>query len=181
MPTRDYMVVDPRHDHSIRVPRPDLSVTLGTPNACNQCHQDKQVTWAAAQVKQWYGKPFKGYQQYAYALDAGRKGTIKAGEILAEQIRNIETPNITRASAISLLPPYLDESNIDVLQKGLKDEEGNAISIEDMLNESYFLDLVGIVLNELMLKSFMGKQAIKKLNEPLEKSMESSSTTSTST
>ena len=41
MPPRTYMVVDPRHDHSMRIPRPDLSVTLGTPNACNNCHRDK--------------------------------------------------------------------------------------------------------------------------------------------
>jgi hypothetical protein len=33
MPVRTYMVVDRRHDHGFRVPRPDLSVKLGTPNA----------------------------------------------------------------------------------------------------------------------------------------------------
>src|SRR5205807_5929242 len=33
-----YMDVDPRRDHSFRVPRPDLSVRLGTPNACTRCH-----------------------------------------------------------------------------------------------------------------------------------------------
>jgi tetratricopeptide (TPR) repeat protein len=38
MPERHYMVVDPRRDHNIRVPRPDLSVKLGTPNACTKCH-----------------------------------------------------------------------------------------------------------------------------------------------
>ena len=38
MPERHYMVVDPRRDHNIRVPRPDISVKLGTPNACTKCH-----------------------------------------------------------------------------------------------------------------------------------------------
>src|SRR5262249_6680361 len=38
MPTRTYMVIDVRRDHSFRVPRPDLSLKYGTPNACNQCH-----------------------------------------------------------------------------------------------------------------------------------------------
>lgn len=38
MPETTYMDVDPRRDHSLRVPRPDLSVTLGTPNACSGCH-----------------------------------------------------------------------------------------------------------------------------------------------
>ena len=38
MPETTYMEVDPRRDHSIRIPRPDLSVALGTPNACTRCH-----------------------------------------------------------------------------------------------------------------------------------------------
>ena len=42
------MVVDRRHDHSFRVPRPDLSAKLGTTNACNDCHTDKPADWAAA-------------------------------------------------------------------------------------------------------------------------------------
>lgn len=33
-PARTYVVVNPRRDHSFRIPRPDLSVKLGTPNAC---------------------------------------------------------------------------------------------------------------------------------------------------
>jgi tetratricopeptide (TPR) repeat protein/nitrate/TMAO reductase-like tetraheme cytochrome c subunit len=38
MPQTTYMQVDPRRDHSFRVPRPDLSVQFGTPNACTGCH-----------------------------------------------------------------------------------------------------------------------------------------------
>jgi len=123
MPTRDYMVIDPRHDHSIRIPRPDLSVALGTPNACNQCHEDKPATWAVARVSDWYGKPQRGYQQFAHAVDASRKEKAASGELLAEQIRNYETPDIARASAMSGFTPYLEQSNIDVLQKGLKDDD----------------------------------------------------------
>ena len=51
MPERTYMVVDARRDHSFRIPRPDLSVSLGTPNACTGCHTDKDAAWAAATVK----------------------------------------------------------------------------------------------------------------------------------
>ena len=121
MPTRDYMVIDARHDHSIRIPRPDLSVTLGTPNACNQCHEDKDAVWANVQVRRWYGKPSTGHQRYARALDAGRQGKVRAGDLLVEQIRRIETPDIVRASAISEISSYLDQSNIDVIQDGLND------------------------------------------------------------
>jgi tetratricopeptide (TPR) repeat protein len=42
MPERTYMAVDPRRDHSLRIPRPDLSVALGTPNACTGCHLEPQ-------------------------------------------------------------------------------------------------------------------------------------------
>jgi predicted CXXCH cytochrome family protein len=38
MPQTTYMDVDPRRDHSLRIPRPDLSVQFGTPNACTGCH-----------------------------------------------------------------------------------------------------------------------------------------------
>jgi tetratricopeptide (TPR) repeat protein len=38
MPATTYMAVDPRRDHSLRIPRPGLSVELGTPNACTGCH-----------------------------------------------------------------------------------------------------------------------------------------------
>ena len=49
MPSRTYMVVHERRDHRIAVPRPDLSATLGTPNACAACHVDEARgnAWAA--------------------------------------------------------------------------------------------------------------------------------------
>jgi Flp pilus assembly protein TadD len=53
MPETTYMGVDPRRDHSLRIPRPDLSVVMGTPNACNQCHTDKDAPWALDALRQW--------------------------------------------------------------------------------------------------------------------------------
>ncbi len=41
-------VIDKRYDHSMRIPRPDLSLELGTPNACTHCHDDKTDQWALA-------------------------------------------------------------------------------------------------------------------------------------
>ncbi|MBW2285199.1 MAG: hypothetical protein JRF65_11435, partial [Deltaproteobacteria bacterium] len=38
MAGRVYMGIDYRPDHSFRIPRPDLSMKLGVPNACNRCH-----------------------------------------------------------------------------------------------------------------------------------------------
>lgn len=41
MPSTTYMAVDARRDHSFRIPRPDLSTALSTPNACTGCHLEK--------------------------------------------------------------------------------------------------------------------------------------------
>ncbi|RMF43651.1 MAG: hypothetical protein D6753_04590 [Planctomycetota bacterium] len=38
MPATTYMAVDARRDHSLRIPRPDLSTPLEAPNACTGCH-----------------------------------------------------------------------------------------------------------------------------------------------
>ena len=115
MPPKTYMVVDPRHDHSFRIPRPDLSVTLGTPDACTNCHTDQSPGWAARQVRDWYGGDPRGYQRYAEAFTAARHDEPDAGGSLAELVRDSETPTIARATALVELGPYLDAATIDVV------------------------------------------------------------------
>jgi len=123
MPPRTYMVVDPRHDHSMRIPRPDLSVKLGTPNACNNCHQDKDSEWAAGQVKTWYGDTTTGFQAYAQTLHGARHEEAGSGNTLAALIRNTDTPAIARATAFAEIGPHLSAATIDVLPLGLSDDD----------------------------------------------------------
>jgi tetratricopeptide (TPR) repeat protein len=122
MPTRTYMVVDPRHDHSMRIPRPDLSVTLGTPNACNNCHREQSAQWAADLVKKWYGDAEPGYQQYAATLAAVRSGA-GSGDALAALAHNPATPAIARATALAAIGPYLSNKTVDVIGLGLADSD----------------------------------------------------------
>ena len=77
MPHKNYMVVDPRHDHSLRVPRPDLSMKFGTPNACNGCHEDKSAGWAAQIVDHWFPEGRQTQPHYGTALLAGRLGALR--------------------------------------------------------------------------------------------------------
>ena len=67
MPHRTYMDVDKRRDHSLRVPRPDLSVALGTPNACSGCHVKDQLN-SIDQEKQ------PGLLEYADWIEAAEAG-----------------------------------------------------------------------------------------------------------
>lgn len=104
-PAQTYMVVDPRHDHSFRIPRPDLSIRLGVPNACVQCHTDKDNPWAVQQMTQWYGT---GWQKphYGEILAGGRKGTPEAMKGLGDLAGNTSEPAIVRATALDLLKEY---------------------------------------------------------------------------
>jgi len=106
MPTRTYMVVDARRDHSIRIPRPDQSVKLGTPNACNQCHGDKSAEWASDALSKWYPHPPDGFQRFAEALHVGEEGGPGAQRALERLGADSSQPAIARASALSLLAGY---------------------------------------------------------------------------
>ena len=94
------MVVDVRHDHSFRIPRPDLSVGLGTPNACNDCHRDKPAAWAAGAVERWHGPQRKGFQTYADAFSAARLEAPEARDRLLAIANDGATPAIARATAL---------------------------------------------------------------------------------
>ena len=122
-PTTNYMVVDPRHDHSFRIPRPDLSVTLGVPNACTKCHGDQSASWAAEQVKKWYGKVPVGHQQFAEALYAGNTDAAGASELLRALLKNPDQPNIARASAVSRLGERLNPAAFESIRPLLTDPD----------------------------------------------------------
>jgi tetratricopeptide (TPR) repeat protein len=106
MPATTYMVVDPRRDHSLRVPRPDLSVKLGTPNACNDCHRESTAQWSADWVARWYGAQRRNEAHYGEALDAGRRGGPGAARGLVAVVTSVAYPPIVRASAVELLARY---------------------------------------------------------------------------
>jgi hypothetical protein len=78
MPNTTYMVIDPQHDHSLRVLRPDLCAKLGTPNTCDSCHTNHDARWAVTQVNKWYGHDLQGYQRFAAAFAAAGADALDA-------------------------------------------------------------------------------------------------------
>ncbi len=123
MPAKTYMVVDPRRDHSMRVPRPDLSVKVGTPNACNTCHMDRSTQWAADTVVKWYGSVRSRDSHFGEALHAGRSGLPGAEDALVKLAGDGTQPNIARASAFSLLRRYPSPTSVRAIQRGLEDDD----------------------------------------------------------
>ena len=101
MPAKTYMGIDPRRDHSFRVPRPDLSVAIGTPNACDNCHADEGAAWAAERVEEWFG-PERAYH-FGAAFEGARQGNPAALEHLIGMSRDSSAPAIVRATALELM------------------------------------------------------------------------------
>jgi len=123
MPQRAYMVVDWRADHSIRIPRPDLTLELGTPNACAQaaCHGDETDQWNAEHYEEWYGK--KRRSHYGTTFAAARRGDPYAADALIRLARDPLYPPIVRATALVLLQNYPGDSTTAVLRLALQDED----------------------------------------------------------
>ena len=119
MPTRTYMVVDRRHDHAFRIPRPDLSAKLGTPNACNDCHRDRSAEWAAERVANWFGPVRHGYQTFAGAFHAAWTEQADAQALLAVVASATEMPAAARASALAELPA----PDLELARRGLADPD----------------------------------------------------------
>lgn len=123
MPTTTYMVIDARHDHSMRIPRPDLSAKLGMPNACNNCHAKQKPQWAADAIRQWTGKAPASFQDFAEAFRAGAQGGPNARGALMALVDDKAQPAIVRASAIDRLGHWLTPATLDALTRSLNDAD----------------------------------------------------------
>ena len=129
MPERTYMLVDPRRDHSLRVPRPDLSVEMGTPNACTACHADRDAAWAARIVAQWFPKGRSGSPHFGRALHAARRGDAGSAAGLLGIAGDATEAGIVRATALAALP------HGDRTRAGAAQEAGIARAIAAALHD----------------------------------------------
>jgi tetratricopeptide (TPR) repeat protein len=121
MPGRYYMGVDYRLDHSLRISRPDLSMKLGTPNACNRCHIDKTNQWSEEYITKWYGPGRRPH--YGTIIDAGRRRMPGVKEPLIHLASDVLYPVIVRSTALSLLSGYPGEDTNRAFQLALMDDE----------------------------------------------------------
>jgi Flp pilus assembly protein TadD len=80
-----------------------LSVKLGTPNACTNCHTDKPAQWAFDSVNKWYGHAPRGFQRFAETLNAGTTEAPGAQQSIEGLVADREQPAIARATALVLL------------------------------------------------------------------------------
>ncbi|WP_242132955.1 tetratricopeptide repeat protein [Aestuariivivens marinum] len=170
MTGRYYMGNDFRRDHSFRIPRPDQSLKYGTPNACTQCHTDKDNQWAwSAYIKQ-YGKPKK--KHFSDLLLPGLRGGDDGFKHLKTLVKDTIYPEIARASAVKAMVNYNDPAVIDNLLYFLNDDsplvKGASLDILGEINtndyNNYFLPLLKDSKRSVRVKAFF---ALGSLDEAL--------------
>jgi tetratricopeptide (TPR) repeat protein len=123
MPGQRFMVVHLRRDHSLRVPRPDLTAAIGVPNACSAagCHAGEPVAWVQARYDAWYGGQRKPH--YGTTLAAGRRQAPEAEADLLALSADPLRPTVARATAVSLLASYPGAAARAAVEKALADPE----------------------------------------------------------
>ena len=150
MPERPYMVIDWRADHSLRVPRPDLTLEIGVPNACSQggCHDDKPDAWSAEKYHEWYGRARKPH--YGTILAAGRDHDPQAKDPLIRLAGDDLYPAIVRATALQLLGDYPSDESTAVFNRELSDPEAllryTAVTNVNTTDPEEFVELVSPLL-----------------------------------
>jgi tetratricopeptide (TPR) repeat protein len=123
MPTTSYMVIDARRDHSLRVPRPDLAQTLGSPDACTQCHAGKKPSWAAAALDRWYGKGWRQRPSIGPSLHAATTQGAKAVPGLLALAQSGAQPPLVRATAAQMLAPHMRPALLATARELLQDAD----------------------------------------------------------
>ena len=140
MTAQTYMVIDDRRDHSFRVPRPDLSMAVGSPDACTNCHQEQNPAWAATVIKeQWAGK-YHNKPHFGYVFDAAWRGSLQSESNLLAMSQNESLPAIVRATAVRSLRNFASRATTDQLNNLLHDPDPlirlNALPMLDSLPPS---------------------------------------------
>ncbi len=98
MPAQLYMGVDWRRDHSMRIPRPELTLSTGAPNACNQCHDKQSASWALEQLRDWGIEPDTAHP--GIILHRARQQDVASLPALADIVRDDTKSSMVRASSI---------------------------------------------------------------------------------
>jgi predicted CXXCH cytochrome family protein len=125
MPRTVFSIKAEIRDHSMSIPNPENTLRHGIPNACNQCHKDRDAQWTLARMAEWY-KPDSRRKliRRADAFAAARKNDASSiPDLLAILSQPAEGP-LTRANAAGYLSRFASDARVfSALEKAIADEE----------------------------------------------------------
>jgi tetratricopeptide (TPR) repeat protein len=105
------------------VPRPDLTLSIGAPNACAPCHKDRAAKWLADAATKWWGTKRSGRPHYGTALHAGNRNLPGAAALLVMVLDDPSQAGIVRASAAGLLGDLGESRRGAPLERALRDPD----------------------------------------------------------
>ncbi len=112
MPTKTYMSVHIRHDHRFYIPRPKLSESLGSPNACEKCHADRSPAWADESLLKW-GAKRQREPHFGSVISALKNNPTQLRPELLVELAQLEKP-VALASALLLLASSSDPTALSI-------------------------------------------------------------------
>ncbi|WP_439132692.1 tetratricopeptide repeat protein [Polaribacter sp.] len=157
-----YMGNDFRRDHSFRVPRPDLSLKYGSPNACSGCHKDKDDKWAWDSFQKLFGEVDSIH--FSDKLASGIANEPNGHLNLIALMNDKHQPEIIRASATKVLSNYNLQNFIEEYIKMLDDDSplvrGASVDVLSLVNTAdyanYFLPMLEDSKRSIRIKAFFG-------------------------
>lgn len=119
MPSQVYMGVDARRDHSLRIPRPDISMLTGSPNACTQCHTNQTASWALDTFYRWGIELHDVNKHRGNVFHSAEQGDFRAITELKNIILDPAQAPIIRATGISLYSQMTSRDFLPVIKSAL--------------------------------------------------------------
>ena len=121
MPMTEFAQMD-RSDHSMLPPAPAATRAFESPNACNNCHKDKDSAWADQWVRKWRKRDYQApLIQRAELIDAARKEDWTRLSDMLAFIQNKDRDAVFSASLIRLLRACPDPTVWPVIMNAAKD------------------------------------------------------------
>jgi predicted CXXCH cytochrome family protein len=125
MPRTVFSIKTEIRDHSMSIPAPENTIRHRIPNACNQCHRDRDAGWALARMNQWYPsasrrKAIRRADSFALA-DAGDSSAVPG---LLQILADSDEGQFLRANAAGYLSRFPSEPGVgEALQHALSDQQ----------------------------------------------------------
>lgn len=118
-------VISLRHrmpDHTISVPAPENTRRFGIPNACNECHKDKDADWSEAKLAEWFPSGRRrAVVEDAEAFTLGAAKDPKGVERLVRIAGDTERAPLIRANALGYLRDHADPAALRSLLSATSD------------------------------------------------------------
>ncbi|HYV31666.1 MAG TPA: cytochrome c3 family protein, partial [Candidatus Binatia bacterium] len=110
MPFTTYGVLKAIRSHQVSSPRIADELATGRPNACNLCHLDKPIGWAAKHLAEWYRQPMpnlpENSTEIANALRLALSGDAGQRVLIAW---HLSWPSALQVSGTNWIAPVLGQ------------------------------------------------------------------------